>query len=550
MNLLKLIYGNNYPDMPDQDVEAMNFLTQNGETIESVGDKIREKVGLEYLTTDKVTLNSENLKKLNKDVLFSKRIVPISIVEGKLMFAIDGLPNPNFKALANTYSKMMNISSFEVKYFMFSEEFDLLLDNLFSVGTVSIALNNAKNDRKDLVSVSEGKKAQAYASYILNKGLDIRASDIHVEMVSDGLQVRYRVDGQLLVNDFFGEDEIFPYMIINAFKFNSGLNSAERRKGQDGRIKDVSYKGNMYDIRTSSISTVLGEKIVLRILDKTSNIPTLTELGFSRFYVDSILNDVQKSHGLVLYTGSVGSGKSTTQRTLLVNSNPDKKNVYSIEDPVERTIPFVNHVCVKETGVQFDDHLETLLRQDPDVIAIGEIRNKKTMNMALKASLSGQLVFATLHTNSAIEAFYRLFNMGIEPYELGAALIGISSQRLIRNLCPYCSIKRKTTAAEKSLIVGLLSRYTKFSTENTTKFDYISDPNGCSHCNQTGYYGRTVVGEYLSASDEIKQYVSTGEVDRLALLQMADNSFVPIEVDALNKVLLGKTSLSEVLRVI
>lgn len=549
MDVLKLVYGDEYSDIPEKDSEAKEFLLANGETVETISEKIKNsRVRLEYLTEDKVTVTSDRLKKLNRDILYSKRIVPVSINEGTVYFAIDSMITRPLRDLADEYAKAMNMMYAEIKYFVFTDEFKNIIDVVFSDGENGSA--SSTNSRRDLANSIESGNAQLYADAILDRGFELRASDIHIESLKEGLQVRYRVDGQLIVKDFYAESEIGSKALINVIKVRSGLKIEERRKGQDGRIQDIEYKGNRFDVRTSSIATVIGEKLVLRILDKTSNIPSLKELGFSKFYVESILNDVQKSHGLVLYTGSVGSGKSTTQRTLLVNSNPDIKNVYSIEDPVERTIPFVNHVCVKETNTGFEEHLETLLRQDPDVIAIGEIRNKKTMDMALKASLSGQLVFATLHTNSAIEAFYRLFNMGVEPYELGAALIGISSQRLIRNLCPYCSNKRKTTDAEKALIAGLLSRYSKFSTESTTKFDYISDPKGCSHCNQTGYYGRTVVGEYLSASDQIKHYVSTGDVDRDELLEMAHKSFVPIEVDALNKVLLGKTSLSEVLRVI
>lgn len=551
MNVLKSSFISKFPDMPEQDSEARVYLLENGVSDTEIVEVVKKILNLDYLTDYETTLDMNLYRNLDKSVFLANRIAPVSIEGGKVLFVVDGHVTRAFRNLADTYAKQMNVNSGEIRYVMFKEDFDTYIDTLFSSGN-TLNVNSADRHAREelLANTDRTKKGLVFADYVLNRGFDLRSSDIHIEPSDEGTLIRYRVDGQLSVREVFLEDQIPHRQLINTLMFRASMDPSDSRKGQDGRIQDMEHKGSVYDVRVSTISSVSGIKMVLRILEKSSNIPSLKELGFSNFYVDSIVSDVSRNHGLVLYTGSVGSGKSTTQRTLLVNSDPFSKNVYSIEDPVERTIPYVNHVCVHTTNIGFEEHLETLLRQDPDIIAIGEIRNRETMDMALKAALSGQLVFATLHTNSAIEAFYRLFNMGIEPYELGAALNGISSQRLIRKLCPYCRSKRKTTDPEKALIRGMLSRYSRFSSGNLNKFEYIHDPVGCSHCNNTGYYGRTVVGEYLSTTDAIKTYISTGDVSRDDLLDLADDAFVPIEVDALNKLTMGNTSLAEIIRVL
>jgi type II secretory ATPase GspE/PulE/Tfp pilus assembly ATPase PilB-like protein len=557
VDVLKRIYKAKFIDVPEKDVQAITYLKNKGISDEETKKKISEALNTEYLNVSREPIDNSLLRNFSKDEMKSRRIFPIYQTTDTVYFVVNSLVDGTLKSHASEYAKYFDKTKVSLNKFLLNFEFDELLESLYRGidineyrDTVSINPNNTVDFSDEKRTFTQGFDAENIAEIILNKGFENRASDIHIEALDRGFQVRYRVDGILSITDPYDTSDQQSQSLINHFKLKSGLKIEERRKGQDGSIKDRKYKGNRYDIRVSVISAVSGEKLALRILEKTSSIPNFKELGFSKFYINAIKKDIDKHHGLILNTGSVGSGKSTTQRTILVDTDAKKLNIYSIEDPVERSIPYVNHVCVKETGVSFEDHLETLLRQDPDIVAIGEIRNLQTMDMALKAALTGQLVFATMHTNSALEAFYRLFNMGVESYELGAAILGISSQRLVRTLCPYCSIKRDTTDVERKLILGLLSKYERFSEFNMSKFDYIHDAVGCNHCNHTGYFGRTVVGEYLSANDEMRSYISSGEVDRDKLLELADNTFVPIEVDALNKVLLGKTTISEVIKVV
>lgn len=550
---LSKIYKNRFPDIPNDDKVAYNFLLNKGLKEVDIKNDIHNSLGMKYLDINKTNFDETLVQKFSKDELKKRRVFPISMEGDTVNFVTNCLVNRNLKYILEEFCAKLGGKNYKTDYFLFKHTFDEMLESL-SLG-IDIDKYRAEIVEKEptieiTTATLGGFDAERVAEMVLNKGFENKASDIHIEPLTRGFQVRYRVDGLLSIVDPFDVTELEFQSLVNHFKIKGGMKIEEKRKGQDGRIRDRKFRGNHYDIRISTIASTLGEKVVMRLLEKNTSIPEMTQLGFSKFYSNAIKKDMAKHHGLILNTGSVGSGKSTTQRTLLVNLDAKKFNIYSIEDPVERTIPYINHICVKETNVNFETHLETLLRQDPDVIAIGEIRNLATMDMALKAALSGQLVFATMHTNSAIEAFYRLFNMGVESYELGAALLGIGSQRLVRTLCPYCKAKRDIKEEEKTLISGMVSKYDSFGEVNLNKFTYLHDAVGCNHCNYTGYNGRTVVAEYLSANEEIKAYISTGEVEREKLLLMVDKSFVPIEVDALNKVLLGKTTIEEIIKAV
>lgn len=554
-NVLNRLYSKDYVGLPDSDEEALTFLLGKGLTKESIYETVGNRLKLSYFRMGDDDIDVELVKRMNKDELLNVRILPMFTTANKVYFLINDFPTPAIKSSALGYARSLGFSDYELYRFVLGFEFDRVVDRVFKDGDLSKLGGDEDESRKvDTGFVKTVMRDNGLFDpprvfeEILHRGFELRASDIHIETLDRGFQVRYRVDGVLSVIDPYHVSSDNARAVINVVLTQSGLKIQERRKGQDGRIKDISYKGNLFDLRSSVVATSSGAKAVLRVLPKTDSILNLTTLGFSRFYIDAINADVKRHNGLILLTGSVGSGKSTTQRTLLESCNPKDNNIYSIEDPVERTIPYVNHICVKETMVSFEDHLESLLRQDPDVIAIGEIRNLETAEMALKAALSGQLVFATIHTNGALEAFQRLFQMGIEPYALGASLLGISSQRLVRTLCPYCKVKRATEESELNVIKSLLSRYDKLEGANLEKFDFIHDACGCDHCNHTGYYSRMVIAEYFSASEELKSYIASGNVDRDRLLALAESAFIPVEIDALNKLVLGKTTLEEIVK--
>lgn len=552
MDVLKRIYQNRYSDIPESDEKAYNYLINKNIKRDIITGDIKKVLGLEYFNFENYELNSEFLNKFNKEELKSRRIIPINCVNGEVYFVINKLLDMSLKKQLEELAFYSGNKNYKIVGFLIRTEFEELLESLW----LGLDLSSYKREIKKEIVIDVAKErlvdfdSETMADLILTKGFENRASDIHIEPIVNGFQVRYRVDGVLSIIDPFDVSESQYQSLVNYFKIKSGMKIEEKRKGQDGRLRDRKFKGNSFDLRISSIASTLGEKIAVRILDKASNIPSMKDLGFNKFYINAILTDTSKPNGLIINTGSTGSGKSTTQRTLLFGMDVRRRNIYSIEDPVERMIPFINHICVKETSVSFEDHLENLLRQDPDVIAIGEVRNAETMDIALKASLSGQLVFATLHTNSAIEALFKISNMGIEPYELGSALLGIGNQRLVRTLCPYCKRKVDIKKDEAKLISGLVKKYENFSNFNVSNLEYLHEAVGCEHCNHTGYYGRTVVAEYLSCNDEIKERISNGNLVRDDLYNLVDDSFVPIEIDAINKVILGKSTLSEIIKAI
>lgn len=549
MEVLLRLYGKKYKDIPEKDKLAFSYLLGKGEVAENIYKEIENVVGVRYFG-GQVDVDVDLLKKFNLSEMKSRKLIPLKIEGRELIFATSELVDRRLRNFAEEYARMVDKNlSINIKYFKLNFELEDLLERKYKGISESIELSElGESESLAVVGSKMIFEVERVADKILEKAFENRASDIHIEPLREGFHVRYRVDGHLSIIEPYAVEERQYKELVNRIKIMAELNIAERRRGQDGSIKDRVYRGKKYDLRLSTISGVLGEKVVIRVLERGVVVPSLEELGFSRFYINAIRSDMERHNGLILNTGSVGSGKSTTQSTLLSGLDGKSQNIYSIEDPVERTVDYVNHICVKETNVSYEEHLETLLRQDPDVIAIGEIRNLATMDMALKASLSGQLVFATMHTNSAIEAFYRLLNMGVEPYELGAALVGVGSQRLVRTLCPYCKKKRIASEVDKKIVLGMLRGYDQYRDFNIDKFEYLYENGGCSHCNFTGYKGRTAVAEYLSSNDEIREYISEGMVVREKLIELAGNSFLPIEVDALNKVLLGKTTLEEIIK--
>ncbi len=330
---------------------------------------------------------------------------------------------------------------------------------------------------------------------IIREAIPFKASDIHIEPFERNVKVRYRIDGDLQLRVEF---PIESYSAICArLKIISGINIAERRIPQDGRIS-MNINGTEYDFRVSTLPTVYGEKFVIRILDKTSFNFTRTELGFTseeNLMIDRIL---AHSYGIVLLTGPTGCGKSTTLYSFLKEINRPTVNIITVEDPVEYTLNGVNQVQVNnKANLTFSSALRSILRQDPDVIMIGEIRDEDTAEIAVRAAITGHLVFSTLHTNDAPGAVTRLEDMKVSDYLVSDALIGVIAQRLIKKLCPACKKKSKTTLEEMKIL-------------NIDEPISLFRPQGCQFCSHTGYKGRIAVHEIMYVSEEVRKAITTG----------------------------------------
>lgn len=366
-----------------------------------------------------------------------------------------------------------------------------------------------------------------------------KASDIHFDPTREYLMVRIRIDGEL--QDYAKIPNMLKKNLITRIKIISGMNITETRLPQDGAIKNIIDNYNL-DLRVSSLPVIDGEKIVIRILDYSMSLKGLENLGFSDSNLKKINRMISKPNGLILVTGATGTGKSTTVYALLQKLNSKERNIITVEDPVEMKIENINQVQVlSDIGLTFSHTLRSILRQDPDIIMVGEIRDNETARIAVRASITGHLVLSTVHTNNSLTTIERLIDMEVERYLLGSALTGIISQKLVKKLCPKCRGTRTTSDYEKQLIKKHLGI--------TVPEVYI--PVGCKYCNH-GFTGRIAIHEVLTINEDIRDAITTN-MNRKDLKKLVYNSKEDITTmfeDGLKKAIEGLTTMEEVLKTI
>lgn len=366
------------------------------------------------------------------------------------------------------------------------------------------------------------------------------ASDLHFDPAEDGIHVRFRIDG--LLQDHTIVAPMYQRNLITRIKLISNMNITESRLPQDGAIKST-INGIDLDMRVSSLPTNMGEKIVVRLLDYSQSANGLEALGFTQKNLEKIKKMISVPNGIILITGATGSGKSTTVYTMLQILNKKETNIITVEDPVEMNIEGINQVQVNsEIGLTFARVLRSILRQDPNIILIGEIRDTETAQIAVRASITGHLVFSTIHTNNSLNTIERLLDMDVERYLLSSALEGVVSQKLARRLCNKCKKLRPTTLYEKELIKANLHK----------EVDEIYDV-GDTHCEEcrNGYHGRIAVQEVLLINDEIRDAINNAKITKEELRRMVytDNVTTLLQ-DGLEKVVEGITSFSEIFKLI
>ena len=367
-----------------------------------------------------------------------------------------------------------------------------------------------------------------------NKG----ASDIHYDPWEDFMKIRIRIDGELI--DYAKVPNAYKNNLVTRIKILSGMNITESRLPQDGAIK-ANIGGEDVDMRVSCLPTNKGEKVVIRILDYSKHVSGIESLGFTDSNLRKVERAITAPNGIVLVTGATGSGKSTTVYSILNKLNQEDINIITVEDPIEMDIEGVNQVQTNsEIGLDFANVLRSILRQDPDIVMIGEIRDTETAKIAVRASITGHLVLSTLHTNDALTTIERLCDMGVERYLLSSSLSAIISQKLARKLCPKCKYKRKATQYEKDLI----------KRELNYDIDEIWDKKGCDECNN-GYKGRIAIHEVLLINEEIKDAINI-DLDRKDLRELVykDEDTYTLLQDGLIKAVQGITTLEEVLKLV
>lgn len=369
----------------------------------------------------------------------------------------------------------------------------------------------------------------------VNKG----ASDIHFDPTKDSIKVRFRIDG--ILNDYAIIPNKYKRNMISRIKMIAGMNIMETRLPQDGAIKSK-IGDKLLDLRVSSLPTNNAEKIVIRILDYSMSLAGLDNLGFSPDAMEKINKLIRMPNGIILVTGATGTGKSTTLYSILQKLNTESVNIITVEDPVEMDIAGVNQVQTQsEIGLTFATVLRSILRQDPNIIMIGEIRDDETARIAVRASITGHLVLSTLHTNNSLNTIERLADMDVERYLLGSSLEGIISQRLARKLCTECMIKRETTPYEKEVFKTVLGKEVNEM--------YVPNKEGCPKCSH-GYKGRLAILEVLVLNDKIKDAI-TNNLPKNELRELVyTGEVVTLLQDGLNKVVEGETSFEEILKIV
>jgi general secretion pathway protein E len=374
---------------------------------------------------------------------------------------------------------------------------------------------------------------------IISRAVDMRASDIHIEPFEHKLEVRYRIDGILREQE--SPSSRLRSAIVSRIKLMAKLNIAETRLPQDGRIK-LAIRGKEIDMRISTVPTLYGESVAMRILDRSGVVLDFDTLGFGPDILRTYLDVLSRSNGILLVTGPTGSGKTTTLYTSLRHLNTGDRKILTVEDPVEYQLDGVNQVQIKpQIGLTFANTLRSFLRQDPDIIMVGEIRDRETAQIAVQAALTGHIVLSTLHTNNAASTITRLLDMGIEDYLLTSTINGVLAQRLVRVLCPNC---REAYGAPKELIDELQLR--RLTAANTIT---LHRPCGCPQCNGTGYNGRTTILEFLVVSEAIRRIVIRGSDANEIQTAAIEAGMSSMYHDGMLKALAGITSIEEVVRV-
>jgi len=456
-----------------------------------------------------INIPAEILNKIPQDILRKHLIAPVSYQDGKLTVV---MVNPFNQSAINELrfaSKIDNIVSYaaskkaieDILNKLYSQTRDIL-EEISEVSEIEIEASESELSL-DVISREAGEAPIIrLANFLITEAVNLGASDIHIEPQEKKLVVRYRIDGVLRI---FHELPISIKDALTArFKILAKLDISERRKPQDGRIR-ANIGNKKVDLRVSTVPVVYGEKIVMRIQEAEKYLSVrLEDLGFEPDDLEKFRNAIRKPWGMILVTGPTGSGKTTTLYAALMERNKPDVNIMTAEDPVEVSIPGLNQVQVNERiGLTFASALRAFLRQDPDIILIGEIRDTETAEIGIRAALTGHLVFSTLHTNDAPSSITRLVDMGIEPFLVGSSLILVVAQRLVRKLCPKCKLV-DDTPKEALVRLGVL----KSLDENI--IIYKANPKGCDECKGTGYKGRTAVHEILEVDEEIRRLIVKG----------------------------------------
>lgn len=453
--------------------------------------------------------------------------ITIAVHDPRNILAIDDVQLATGKRVSVVLSDKADILSLINRFYDFSDEASQAVEEY----AADVKQEIKESAERDDVSASPVVRL---VNTVIIQASKMRASDIHLEPLERDVRLRYRVDGEL--REIMRINKSMYSSVVNRIKVIGGMDISEQRKPQDGRV-ETKVDGKTIDLRISILPTVFGEKIVLRLLDRSSTLMTKEELGFSRANIERFNQIINVPEGIILLTGPTGSGKTTTLYAVLSEMNAITKNIITVEDPVEYRLDGVNQVQVNNrAGLTFATGLRSILRQDPDIVMVGEIRDSETAQIAFRAAITGHVVLSTLHTNDTASSLTRLVDMGVPAYLVSTAVVGIVAQRLVKKLCVHCRQAYETSEAEMALL-GLDDPAT------------IYRHHGCNECGQTGYRGRTAIHEVLIMNRTVRDLIARGRsVDDLKDAAMKDGMRT-LHQSGAELVLAGKTTIDQLIRV-
>lgn len=525
-------------------------------------------LNIPYFAESKITISPDLLSLVSGDLAKNYQVIPLELNKGEGVLSLV-MVKPEDLATVDFFQKR---TGYKIKSYLTSKEnMDLLIGNIYSQslsGEISGMLKRGKEAGEEMGGVRlvtsdtisqiiKEPKIVEIVRKVLEHAIRLRASDIHIEPEENITRVRYRIDG--ILEEKLTLDKDYHAALVSRIKILGGMKIDERRVPQDGRFNFTSEFGEV-DLRISSLPTVNGEKIVMRLLKKSGRVPTLSELGLRAKALATLEEAIRIPHGIILSTGPTGSGKTTTLYSLLTMINTPKVNIVTLEDPVEYQMDGVNQVQVNpQAGLTFASGLRSFLRQDPNIIMVGEIRDEETTQLAIQASLTGHLVFSTIHTNSAAGALPRLLDMGAEPFLLASSMTAVIGQRVLRTICENCKqpyTPDQAVVEDVQTVLGKLldgwirsnPQKTEIAKKNNVPFMLFKGA-GCEKCGDTGFLGRIGIFEVLRVTEKIAKYIleraDAATIERNAM----EDGMIIMKQDGYLKVLDGVSTLEEVIRV-
>ncbi|NME83053.1 GspE/PulE family protein [Clostridium sp. SM-530-WT-3G] len=506
-------------------------------TEDDIIEAIEQQTGIKKVDLNLIQFNRKAISLIPENLCKKYTLIPFGFENNKIkvaladplnIFAIDDVAISTGFEIESFISRKEDIKKYIGIYYS-SQHVDNAVIQLSKESTKTL---KSSKEAFELTSDVNSAPVVKMVDYLFKNSVELKASDIHIEPFENEIIIRYRIDGKLRTVNKLGIESLGA--LVTRIKIMAGLNIAEKRIPQDGKIM-IKVNDKEIDLRVSILPVVYGEKIVIRILNKGNGILTKEQLGMKEKDIEKIDKIISNPHGIILVTGPTGSGKSTTLYTLLSELNSDELNIVTVEDPVEYTMDGVNQVNVNEkSGLTFASGLRSILRQDPDIVMIGEIRDEETAEIAIRAAITGHLVLSTLHTNDVPSTIVRLIDMGVKPYLVSTSVVGIVAQRLVRKICSNCKTSYEASEQEKKILgKDLDEKVTLFKGE------------GCGYCHETGYTGRIGIYEIMEMTREHRKLINEGADSDMLRDISVKNGMVTLEEECRELVLKGITTVEE-----